>query len=70
MEAGVNGGSPPTSYVVGRFNLPRVSCRAQGLLDASVAHVLRWATRAHRVALARAPGEVWGTLRSATSPRF
>jgi hypothetical protein len=44
-----------------RLHWPRVNCREQGLLDASVADVLRWARRRHGEALARGEGEVWGT---------
>ena len=53
-----------------RLEWPHVNCREQGLLDVSVAQVLRWAKRAHLEALARGQGEVWGALRSATGPRF
>ena len=53
-----------------RLDWPRVNVPQAGLLDASIADVLRWARAAHRDALDRGEGEVWGTPRSATSPRF
>ena len=53
-----------------RLHLPRVNVPQAGLLDASIVDVLRWARAAHRDALGRGEGEVWGTPRSATSPRF
>jgi hypothetical protein len=48
-----------------RLPWPRVNCREQGLLDASVADVLRWAKRAYQEALARGQGQVWGTAQAA-----
>lgn len=48
------------------LNLPRVTCREQGLIDVSVADALRWAKRAHLAALARGEGVVWGPVPAAT----
>jgi hypothetical protein len=50
--------------VVERLDAPRVNVREHGLVDVSVADVLRWARARHREAVARGEGEVWGSPRS------